>query len=242
MQQRRPAAAEAPAVAATVVELRRAVEGSGVRRLLGYRNGARPRNERAARGAWCVVPGTVATSAGMPRPGKLVGLGACTIGPALEQEVTRRSAEGRLLDALLLDAFGSAAAEAAADELNRVLCEQARRLGRQAGPRRSPGYGRWDVRCQVELLGLLPAAALGLGLTLSPAGMLIPRKSVTFAVPFRGAVRRAEEEPPGAGSCGRCGAPGCPYRRTAADRPTTEADRDVRIGGTTWNRKPDPGA
>ncbi len=66
--------------------------------------------------------------------------------------------------------------------------------------------GRWDVKAQADLLGLLGA---GVGVRLTPASMLVPHKSVSFAVRFR-------EQPPPAVSrahkCRRCDLLDCPYR------------------------------
>ena len=116
---------------------------------------------------------------------------------------------GELLDALLLDAIGSAAAEAAADALNESLCEEARAEGLHAAPRVSPGYGAWDVAHQRALLALLPAAELGISLT--SGQMMVPRKSVSFAVRFECAARPGAE----ATLCARCGMASCRHRRPA---------------------------
>jgi cobalamin-dependent methionine synthase I len=113
----------------------------------------------------------------------------------------------RLLDALLLDAIGSAAAEAAADALNLALCEVAGARGLFAAPRVSPGYGAWDVRFQVKLLALLPAAELGV--TLTTGQMMVPRKSVSFAVSFEQEARQGHS--PGS-RCERCGLERCRHR------------------------------
>lgn len=161
------------------------------------------------RGAWRIVPGAAAAAAGMPEPGAWVGVGLCTIGDALEAESSRLAATD-LLAALVVDAVGSAAAEAAADALNARLCAQAVARGLFAAPRLSPGYGAWDVACQERLLALLPAAALGV--TLTSGQMMRPRKSVSFAVPLLPA-------PPAdaAGSpCERCGLRHCRHRRAPA--------------------------
>ncbi|MBN1946844.1 MAG: hypothetical protein JW797_14315 [Bradymonadales bacterium] len=166
-----------------------------VRRYLGYRRQSSP-NRRVAerldalweqaeqlvqpRGGWRIISGDQARSTGMPRPSEQVGIGLVTIGPALEEEVGRCNDRGDLLDGLILDAYGSAAAEAAADALDRELCAVVRELGYRAERRISPGYGRWKVNWQVELLAWLPAEELGIRLT--PGCMMIPRKSVSFAV------------------------------------------------------------
>ena len=195
-------------------------------RNLGYRRGRQPAERIRTRidelrpvaqglmrphGAFRIVAGGHAEAAGMPRISPRVGVGVCTIGHALEREVERQNESGELLDALLLDAFGSAGAEAAADALNRALCVAARREGLYAAPRVSPGYGRWDIKGQTALLALLPIDDLGMELT--SGLMMVPRKSVSFGV-------RLGDEPGDADTrarrCARCGMRDCAYR--AEDR------------------------
>jgi len=145
----------------------------------------------------------------MPEPGETVAVAVCTVGPELEEEEARLAAAGELLDALVLDAIGSAAAEAAADALNLEVCALAAERGLAAAPRVSPGYGDWDTACQPALLELLPIGDLGI--TLTSGAMMTPRKSVSFAV----ALGTDEDAARRAGSrCARCGLKDCRHRRT----------------------------
>jgi len=198
-----------------------ALKPEDARRYLGYRGSARPSRkvqERLTelwdeacgllrpRGEFRILTRTEAAETGMPSPGESVGAGLCTVGGSLEAESLRRSRSGVPLDALILDAVGSTAAEAAADALNALLCAEAGKAGLFAAPRVSPGYGRWDVACQPKLLGRLPARELGVSLT--PGLMMEPRKSVSFAVNF------VKVAPRGYGCrtrCRRCGLKNCPY-------------------------------
>jgi len=168
----------------------------------------------APRGAFVVVSGATAAAAGMPEPAERAAVAVCTIGPALEDESARRAADGDLLAALLLDAVGSAAAEAAADALNLRVCHEALAHGLRAAPRVSPGYGGWDTGAQRDLLALLPAGELGVSLT--GGGMMVPRKSVSFAASLvpPGAEALADGSP-----CRRCGLARCRHRREACAGP-----------------------
>jgi hypothetical protein len=204
------------------IELAIDVSGAEVRRNLGYGRSGRPSGRPAerlealwqpgialvrARGVWTLVDRAAAERAGMPDPTDEVAVGLVTAGPALEAEVDRLNHEDELLDALLLDAIGSSAAEAAADALDRILCGEVARDQRFAARRISPGYGAWDVRHQRELLAMLPAAALGV--TLTAGMMMIPRKSISFA------VRLSSDRPRGQGRH-RCA--GCEMNETCAFR------------------------
>lgn len=205
-----------------IYDLEIRVDPAEVRRYLGYPRKQRPRPQverrfdalweeahalARPRGVCRVVDGERLAAIGMPRSTARVAVAVCTLSGALEDESRRRGERGELLDAMILDAFGSAAAEAAADALNGEICVWAHGEGLHPAPRVSPGYGAWRVEAQAELLGLLPAASLGVRLT--PALMLVPHKSVSFAVRFPekrpSAVSRAQK-------CKHCGLLDCPYR------------------------------
>lgn len=142
----------------------------------------------------------------------MLGLGVSTIGPELEAESLRRAQADEPLDALILDAHGSAAAEAAADALNFLICAEARAVSHHPGARFSPGYPGWDIQGQVPLLELLGAEALGI--TLTESMMMLPRKSVSFVTRLsRGAPSRVEDA---VHRCTRCGMTSCAYRREEA--------------------------
>ncbi len=202
-------------------ELRITLEPADVRRSLGYGRRGSPSRAVATRlaalwpealallrprGVWRLADRAQAQGAGMPRPAQTVALALCTIGAQLEVAARERAETDRALDALILDAVGSTAAEAAADALNQQLCAEAGRRRLHAAPRVSPGYGRWPVTSQPALLALLPARELGVALT--PGLMMVPRKSVSFAVNF---LKSAPRGRAAAGRCRRCGLPNCPY-------------------------------
>lgn len=130
----------------------------------------------------------------------------CTIGPALEAEVTRLAAAGELLKAVVLDSIGSVAAEAVASYIDMRIGTECAREGLKVSCRASPGYGDWDVREQKGIFELLPAERIGV--RLSETFMMSPRKSISFAM-------HVAKEPEGLrseGSCGNCGRTDCPYR------------------------------
>jgi hypothetical protein len=130
----------------------------------------------------------------------------CTIGSALEEEVTRLSAGGELLEAVVLDAAGSVAAEAAAEFMDQRIREEAAGLGLRTSCRASPGYGDWDVREQAKLFQIVPAERIGV--RLSESSMMMPRKSVSFAVHIAERPARLRSE----NSCRNCDREDCPYR------------------------------
>jgi hypothetical protein len=167
------------------------------------------------RGIYRVVGAVAAEDVGMPEPSEVVGLGACTVGPDLEQEEQRLTREGQMLEALILDAYGSAAAEAAADAVNAKLCAVAQGWGFQLPPRISPGYGSWPIESQPALLSLLDAGEVGISLT--EGCMMVPRKSVSFGVRFE---RELDPRQTGRRQCAGCDLADCAYRAVAAANKT----------------------
>ncbi len=192
---------------------------------LGYPKGRRPperleslyraslgeaKRLAAARGAYRTLPVSAAADVGLPvedADGLVIGL--VTVGAGIEQRVTELLGKGEAARAIFLDAVGSAAAEEAARRLSvRIL--GGRSSGEDAACRVSPGYGRWPLSAQKALFARLPHEALGV--RLNPSMMMIPRKSISFAL-WLGA-RRAPRS--GLSACDTCRLPHCRYRRPAA--------------------------
>jgi hypothetical protein len=224
--------AAAPTTEAVITEIAVTVSRREVLRYLGYPR-VRPPKPQVAEvldrlwepahrlitpvGTYRVVGRDAARATGMPTPTEVVGLGVCTAGPALEREERERIADGQMLEALILDAFGSAAAEAATNAVNAQLCAVAQGWGFRLAPRVSPGYGRWDIEGQPELLGLLDAGAIGV--TFTEGLMMVPRKSISFGVHFEHGLSAVE---PARHGCVGCELTNCAYRYDDSD-PGSEA-------------------
>lgn len=130
----------------------------------------------------------------------------CTIGPDLEEEVSRLSKEDDLLRAVVLDAAGSAGAEAVAEHMDRAIQDMASAEGLRTSCRASPGYGDWDIGEQRAFFELVPADRIGV--RLSESAMMIPRKSISFAIHIDKSPARMRSE----NSCRNCDRTDCPYR------------------------------
>ncbi|ABZ85046.1 conserved hypothetical protein [Heliomicrobium modesticaldum Ice1] len=103
-----------------------------------------------------------------------------TIGQALERAVEEHFAAGRYVQGMLLDAAGTAAVEAVADQANRYIEEEGARRGYRATWRFSPGYGDWPLTVQPALLAAVEAGKLPVSVT--EGLMLNPQKSVTAII------------------------------------------------------------
>src|SRR5690606_32635022 len=90
--------------------------------------------------------------------------------------------------------------------------------GLHTGPRASPGYPGWALGHQRDLLAALPVEAIGISLTESL--MMVPRKSVSFAVAFHAAAVARDAD-----RCARCDRRDCALRAVSPPAPESRADR-----------------
>lgn len=116
---------------------------------------------------------------------------AVTIGPKLDQKVAELSASGEVTRAFLLNAYGSEAAEALMESLDREVSKLAGKRGLETTKRYSPGYGDWPITAQRDLLNTLEAHLIGIRLT--EQFLMIPEKSVSAII---GTCSRHEKREP----------------------------------------------
>ena len=105
---------------------------------------------------------------------------AVTVGAEIEREITKKFSRGEYLSSVLLDAAATAAVEQAADALQNHLAEIFAKDAYKLRARFSPGYGDWNLTEQEKLFKICGAEKIGLSLT--EAFMLEPRKSVTAII------------------------------------------------------------
>lgn len=224
----RPRATAASAAPPVIVSsLRLSIRETDVLHFLGYPKGRRPakrlepllmdvlheaRRLAAARGAFRTFPVSSASSVGLePERADGLVLGLVTVGAGIEQRVTELLGRGEDSRALILDAAGSAAAEEAAHRLSARIVVGKTTSSADAACRISPGYGRWPLTAQRALFARLPHEALGV--SLNPSMMMVPRKSISFAL-WLGAQTAPRA---GLSACDTCGLPRCRYRRSRGD-------------------------
>lgn len=134
---------------------------------------------------------------------------AVTVGENVEREVTRNFSAGNYVASVLLDAAATAAVEQAADALEKVIARDAAKQSLKMRWRFSPGYGDWKLDNQREFFKLTGAEEIGM--RLSSALMLIPRKSVTAIIGLE-KVTSNEKIPHAKKSCATCSKLDCPAR------------------------------
>ncbi|MGQ9618236.1 MAG: vitamin B12 dependent-methionine synthase activation domain-containing protein [Candidatus Aminicenantia bacterium] len=111
-----------------------------------------------------------------------VALTLCTIGKELEEEASRLTKGGELFKGLVIDILGSEIVEMTADYANSFICKEAINSGYSPSKRFSPGYGQLELQWQKNIFSLIPADLIGIELL--PSMMMLPRKSISFAVNF----------------------------------------------------------
>ena len=140
---------------------------------------------------------------------KIIALTA-TVGEDIEEDITRRFANGEYSSAVLMDAAATAAVEQVADGMEKAITPKMAAQGFLLKWRFSPGYGDWPLEQQPDLLRLAKTEKIGVGLTTSM--MLTPRKSITAII---GLYRKqenstAKHSPKG---CAACSQKNCPSRK-----------------------------
>jgi hypothetical protein len=139
---------------------------------------------------------------------KKVVFSLVTIGLKLEEKVSKLSASSKLERSVVLDAIGSAAVESVAAFVNEMVNKRAEKLSFDHTYRYSPGYCTWDISDQQLFFDLIPAAQIGVKLTQSL--MMVPRKSITFAVNF--GYKNEMDMGLGQRNCTTCGKVDCKYK------------------------------
>jgi hypothetical protein len=104
----------------------------------------------------------------------------CTIGPRLEKQVTDYSKSGEAMRGMILDGIGSTAVDMLALEVLRRLASEVSSRGYEISSPVNPGMPGFPLTEQWNLLGLVNADEIGVGLTAS--GVLVPRKSTSMVI------------------------------------------------------------
>ena len=133
---------------------------------------------------------------------------AATVGFDIEREVTKKFERGEYLSSVLLDAAATAAVEQVADLMEKHFAATFARDGFKLRWRFSPGYGDWNLTEQAKLF--TAANASQIGLSLSSAMMLEPRKSITAIIGLERVT--SESSPSTKKSCATCDKIDCPSR------------------------------
>ena len=182
--------------ASVEAELRREVRPRGVRRRLNIAIEESGMTAEGFRFASCALSQNL-------RGCKEACFAAATLGAEADRRL-RRYAAVDLPRAAVWQAACAAYLEEYLDEMENALRAEA--PGLYLRPRFSPGYGDLDISNQQAMFALLDLEKR-LGLSLTPAWMMLPEKSVTAIIGLSAQPCRA------AGGCAGCAKTDCPSRR-----------------------------
>ena len=104
----------------------------------------------------------------------------CTIGPKLEKHVSDYNKSSQALRSLLLDGIGSAAVDTMVPAALTFIVAEASSRGYETSSPVNPGMPGFPMTEQGNLLELAHADQIGVSVT--PSGILIPRKSVSMVL------------------------------------------------------------
>jgi len=136
-----------------------------------------------------------------------VAIFALTIGNHLEEMVAYLAENGLVLQATVLDAIGSGAAEQVAVFVETMIRQVASSQGLVISRRFSPGYCDWDVSQQEMVFRTIGSNSAGVRLT--EEYLMLPRKSISGIIGIGARNSNIENYNP----CKTCLMSDCPGRR-----------------------------
>jgi hypothetical protein len=108
--------------------------------------------------------------------------GVCTLGGALEKQVSEWFASSDRLSAVVLDDIGTFALYELSNRFEEILQQAAARMGLEASGVLAPGEDGFELAEQKTVAELAGGADIGVALTAT--GMFVPRKTVSLLVGF----------------------------------------------------------
>jgi hypothetical protein len=131
----------------------------------------------------------------------------CTIGPKLEERASDYTKNGQALRGMLLDGIGSAAVDKLIPEVIKLIAAGVAPLGYEVSSPVNPGMPGLAMTEQWDIMELAGGDRIGVSLT--PSGILVPRKSTSMVIGIGPRMTRWTQ----AEVCARCSLrESCPYK------------------------------
>jgi hypothetical protein len=131
----------------------------------------------------------------------------CTIGPKLEKQASDYTKNGQALRGMILDGIGSAVVDKLIPEVIKLIAAEVAPLGYEVSSPVNPGMPGLAMTEQWNIMELAKADKIGVSLT--PSGILVPRKSVSMVIGIGPRMTRWTQ----AEVCARCDLrETCPYK------------------------------
>jgi len=134
-------------------------------------------------------------------------VGVVTIGDFLEKKVSELFSQGEYPQALALDAVGTVAVEDFSREVRKLAHQEVKEQGFKTSRHFSPGYSGWEVSQQDIIFKSIPADNIGVRLT--KGYMMLPQKSLSWAIGAGKKIITSSEED---SNCENCQYECCTYK------------------------------
>jgi len=134
-------------------------------------------------------------------------VGVVTIGDFLEKKVSELFSQGEYPRALALDAVGTVAVEDFSRGVRKLARQEVKEQGLKTSRHFSPGYGGWEVSQQDIIFKSISADNIGVKLT--KGYMMVPQKSLSWAIGVGKEIITPSEED---NNCGNCQSKYCNYK------------------------------
>jgi len=134
-------------------------------------------------------------------------VGVVTIGDFLEKKVSGLFSQGEYLQALALDAVGTVAVEDFSRGVRKLARQEVKEQCFETSRHFSPGYGGWEVSQQEIIFKSIPVDNIGVRLT--KGYMMLPQKSLSWAIGVGKEIITPSEED---NNCGNCQYKYCNYK------------------------------
>ncbi len=136
-----------------------------------------------------------------------------TVGSELEAEVASRFSNGDDVEAIVLDAAGSASVMNAFTHVAEIVLEETLERGWQTGLCLRPGQSYWDITGQRDVFSVVPTESIDVHLMESC--FMLPQKTQSAIIPV-GADLKVNSDP-NKSYCKVCNAARCPMRQEEFD-------------------------
>ena len=134
-------------------------------------------------------------------------VGVVTIGDLLEKKVSELFSQGEYPRALALDAVGTVAVEDFSRRVRKLARQEVKEQDFKTSKHFSPGYNGWEVSQQEIIFKSIPADNIGVRLT--KGYMMLPQKSLSWAIGVGKEIITPSKED---NNCGNCQSKYCNYK------------------------------
>jgi len=136
-----------------------------------------------------------------------------TLGDKLEKRCRQLASQGKIYDATLLDAVGTAMLDDLTGKISKRIVQEGKQAGLLQGYRFAPGLEGYPLEQQQVLFQLADNGAVNV--FLNSSAIMTPAKSISF---FLMLTKTGLKKNKGTHKCSSCKLTGCQFRMTEKDK------------------------